>query len=276
MTYLDPALNRNADAALKIARERGLTISRQVNGVEAVLAAVDAAMSTPDPEMPALPTRAAEIPTVLAEYGARFAEAGRTRLHADQWRAEAVARFARAVADDVPAWVDALSTAFNAALGDLRAAASNVPADIVSREMASLTVDDFKHFQSATTAIRALEAIVRDRVTFGAAVGEPGARDRFLLAAILRPPTRGDVVFGSQPWRDLIDDFTKGNAPIPRWLHVVRENDITLKLAKLGEVANRAAILESWRDYSSSAMFGGGPTRDQVIADATRTYKTLV
>ncbi|KWT62848.1 hypothetical protein ADL21_06285 [Streptomyces albus subsp. albus] len=125
-------------------------------------------------------------------------------------------------------------------------------------------------YTKAEGAVAQLQQLVSDRADIVRVAGSDGGRDNALFAVAALPEPTVDAVMGQQwkglaptlsGWRDL------AHQPVARWVYLVRQDALTLGLATPGQVRERAATMQAWRDGTLASH--SGMTKAQAKANVT-------
>jgi len=264
-----PPSTSQAARAVRAAERCKLTVPDTVREAAAVQSAVWEAEHTPDPDRPALPDTAAETAAAIQQHAEALRLADATRQAAGLFSAEADERYARAVAACGAGWVAALDKPFRSLVAAVRKAADKLPHDVDAARLDWNNPTITTAYTKAEAAVVQLEQLVADRNAMATVHGDDGARERDLLAVAAPPqPTREAVRDGL--WRDryapvLVRWRELRHQPVTRWVHLVRQDAWTLSLAAPGEVQQRAADVEAWREAVAAA---GAPQRSNTVTTA--------
>ncbi|MGW3275904.1 hypothetical protein ACWDFH_31240 [Streptomyces kronopolitis] len=246
---------RLAEQAVTAARRRGLPVPEEIEQAAGMWQVIVQAGHEPHPERPA----ADSMPSTPEQLRQHIEEQAAARRHADSIRAVSTeyleplaSRFNQLVKASVPGWIVSLQPEFNALVKALRQQAKKLPEDL---RVTALDWNDPKisaAWEKAESAAHQLDQLTRDRQDMARAIGGDGGRDNELYAVAQFPDPTEDIVLGHvlrdqvgptmREWRDL-----KGQ-PVSRWLHLARAEHVTLLLATPGEVRDRAAAMQRWRD----------------------------
>ncbi|EDY44612.1 hypothetical protein [Streptomyces sp. SPB074] len=244
----------DADTALRAAQRRKLPVPDEVTEAAAVRDAVNATARLDDPERPALPATAKETTAVIQAHAEELRLADVTRRAAGLFTDEADMRYARAVADCVPAWMTLLDKEYQALVKVVRAASDKLPADLTALDPRRMNWTHPQHAAAYTKAEGAavqLDQLVQDRGEIVRVTGGDGGRDNALFSVAALPEADIEAVMAQDwkryapvigQWRDL------AHQPVARWVYLTRQDRLTLSLATPGEVRQRAAEVEAWRD----------------------------
>ena len=251
------------EQAVEAAQRRQLSIPEAVQRACAVRDAVDQAQRTPAPERPALPTDPASAAETIRSYALQLQQGELTRSAAVQFIGEAEQAYAAAVAAAVPDWIAAMGKEFQALVKALAKAAERLPQDVRTERINWRDSSVTAPYQRAEAAAVQLDQLVADRNTIARAGGHDGGQDNALYAiAYLPEPSVQDVMGGR--WKALSPLLTEWrelkHQPVARWVHLVRAEPITLSLATPGQVRERAAQVQAWRDAEVTRLHGGTST----------------
>ncbi|MES9523134.1 hypothetical protein [Streptomyces capoamus] len=253
--------------AVTAAERRKLPVPDAVRQAAAVQAAVADTARRPDPERPALPDDAASVQQVIRDHAAELQLLDVTRRAANRFREEADHRYVQAVRDAIPAWIGGLQKEYTTLVGVIAKAAAKLPEALDQIDPRRMDWNNAAHSAAYTKAEGAavqLEQLISDRADMVKVAGGDGGRDNALFAvAALPEPTTEQVMADDwkrlspaiAQWRDLRQQ------PVARWVYLVRQQELSLSLATPGEVRQRAAQVERWRDAGwarRSALTGSG------------------
>ncbi|WP_069627131.1 hypothetical protein [Streptomyces niveus] len=241
----------NADTAISAARRRQLPVPKAVQEARRLRAAVFETGQTPNPERPALPETADQAAEVIRQHAEALRLADVTRQAARLFSEEADLRYIQATRDAVPDWVAGLDKEFTTLVGVVRKAAAKLPEDVSSERLDWNNPVHTVAYAKAEGAVAQLEQMVSDRADIAQVAGSDGGRDNALFAvAALPEPTTERVM--REDWRQLhpiIDRWRElRHQPVSRWVHLVRQGELTLTLATPGEVRGRSVQVQRWRD----------------------------
>lgn len=267
----------NAASAVTAAERRKLPVPEAVYEARRIQQAVFDTGHTPDPERPALPDTAADTEEVIRQHAEALRLADVTRRAASLFSDEADLRFIQAARDAVPAWVAGLDKEFTTLVGVVRKAADKLPQDITLVDSARLDWGNPIHstaYTKAEGAVAQLEQLVSDRADIVKVGGGDGGRDNSLYSvAALPDPTVERVM--ADDWRQLSTVVSQWrdlkHQPVARWVYLVRQAELTLSLATPGEVRERSAQVERWRDAgfalrSAHSRAGGQAAATEYLA----------
>lgn len=249
----------DASKAVSAAERRKLPVPDAVYEARRIQQAVFDTGHKPDPERPALPDTAADTEEVIRRHAEALRLADVTRRAADLFRDEADLRYIQAARDAVPAWVAGLGKEFTTLVGVVRKAADKLPHDVSSERINWNNPVHTVAYGKAEGAVAQLEQLVSDRADIARAAGSDGGRDNALFAvAALPDPTVERVM--SDDWRQLSPVIATwrdlSRQPVARWVHLVRQDELTLQLATPGEVRERSTQVERWRDAGHALRSG--------------------
>ncbi|MFI5670469.1 hypothetical protein [Streptomyces sp. NPDC051704] len=244
----------DAEKAVRAAERRKLPVPPEVYEAKRLQAAVFDTGRTPDPERPALPATAAEAAAVIQQHAEALRLADVTRRAATLFAEEADQRFVDEARAAVPKWVAGLDKEFRTLLGVVAKAAAKLPQELdmldpkrIDWNNPSLTAA----YTRAEGAVVQLEQLVSDRSDIAGVAGSDGGRDNALFSvAALPEPTVQTVM--DKGWQDLHPVIAQwrelSQQPVARWVHLVRQQALTLGLATPGQVRERAGCVQLWRD----------------------------
>ncbi|WP_406306281.1 hypothetical protein OHA61_34210 [Streptomyces sp. NBC_00885] len=249
----------NADKAVSAAERRKLPVPDAVYEAQRLRTAVFETGRTPDPERPALPDTAAEAAEVIRQHAEALRLADVTRRAANLFSEEADTRYVQATIDAVPAWVAGLEKEFTALVTTVRKAAAKLPEDLSRIDARRMNWNNPVHtvaHEKASGAVAQLEQLVSDRADIAQVAGSDGGRDNALYAVAAMPdPTTERVM--AEDWKQLSPAISRWRElrgqPVARWVYLVRQQELTLSLATPGEVRQRSAVVERWRDAGHAA-----------------------
>ncbi|MFC8491215.1 hypothetical protein ACFUJU_10490 [Streptomyces sp. NPDC057235] len=251
-----------AESAVKAAERRKLPVPDDVYEAQRLRAVVSDTVHLPDPERPALPDTADQAAAVIQAHAEALRLADVTRRAADLFADEAGQRYIRVTQAAVPQWVNGLDREFQILVNVVRKAAEKLPEDVTQLNPRRMNWSHPQHAAAYTKAEGAavqLMQLVKDRAAIAKVVGSDGGRDNDLFAVAALPEADVERVMNKDwrrlapvigQWRDL------HNQPVARWVHLVRQEELTLSLATPGQVRDRAAEVERWRDSTLIAHSG--------------------
>lgn len=245
------------------AREFGLTVPAAVTKAERARAALHDVEHAPPPARPPLPADPSGITDAITEHAtARHTRDTSSRI-AGEYATDAGARYMREVAAAVPNWITALSKVHEEALDSLTAVVMRLPDTVDDTSLGRLTVTQFRHWQTATTATHTLERVIAARTAMDKAATQPAAGifGHLALTAELGAPQDGTDVRGAWQWVSWAHKQWRNHATltgtVPRWRALVEATqhvpELALSLAPHGDVRARALATEAWRDRAVNA-----------------------
>ncbi|MFC7973899.1 hypothetical protein ACFUT3_01365 [Streptomyces cinereoruber] len=253
-----------AAQAVKAAERRKLPVPADVYEAQRLRNAVSDTSHLPDPERPALPDTADQAAAVIQAHAEALRLADVTRRAAGLFADEADQRYIRVTQAAVPAWVGGLDKEFQTLVGVVRKAAEKLPEDITQLNPRRMNWSHPQHVAAYTKAEGAavqLMQLVEDRGAIAKVVGSDGGRDNALFAVAALPEADVERVM-SKDWRRLAPVIGQWRdlhgQPVARWVYLVRQDELTLSLATPGQVRQRAAEVERWRDGTLLAHGGQG------------------
>ncbi|MEW2253717.1 hypothetical protein [Streptomyces sp. NPDC047869] len=261
-----------ADAlkAVTAAERRKLPVPDAVRQAAAVQAAVADTARRPDPERPALPDDAASVQQLIRDHAAELQLLDVTRRAANRFHEEADHRYVQTVRAAIPAWIEGLQKEYAALVGVISKAAAKLPDALDQLDPRRMDWNNAAHAAAYTKAEGAavqLEQLISDRADMVKVAGGDGGRDNALFAVAALPEPTAEQVLADDwkrlspaiaQWRDLRQQ------PVARWVYLVRQDQLSLLLATPGEVRQRAAQVERWRD----AGFAMRSARNRAGAEA--------
>lgn len=168
----------------------------------------------------------------------------------------------RLVRDAVPGWILSLTPEFNTLVKVLTGQAKKLPEDLRVEALDWNNPKISAAWEKAESAAHQLDQLVSDRKDMARAIGGDGGRDNELYAVAKFPDPTEQAVFDNvllnevapvmHGWREL-----KGQ-PVSRWLHLARSEHVQLVLATPGEVRDRAAAVQRWRDAIAAMQAASG------------------
>ncbi|MEU5247298.1 hypothetical protein AB0G81_24910 [Streptomyces asoensis] len=269
-----------AQAAVDVARRRGLPVPQQIDDTAAMWEVVIDASRMQPPERPGrddVPATVDELRALIEEraHAHRIAEAHRAT--AGDYREPIARKYNQLVAAQVPAWIGGLQPDFLALVKVLAKQEKKLPALLDPHHIDLRRPEISAPWETATAAAVKLDQLVADRQILARAVGQDLGPDAQLhaVAKLAKNPDNDDV-FGHrlrdevgparQTWRDL------KHQPIARWLHLARSPHFTLQLATPGEVEQRQAVMDRW-SQAVQIIMGSGLSHQQAqhaVAQALR------
>lgn len=265
----------DASKAVTAAERRKLPVPDAVYEARRIQQAVFDTGRTPDPERPALPDTAAGTADVIRQHAEALRLADVTRRAANLFSDDADLGFIRAARDAVPGWVAGLQKEFATLVGVVRKAADKLPEDISAERLNWNNPVHTVAYGKAEGAVAQLEQLVSDRADIARVAGSDGGRDNALYAVAALPDPTVERVMNDDwaqlhpviaTWRDLHQQ------PVARWVHLVRQGELALSLATPGEVRQRSAQVQRWRDAghalrSGLTRNGGQAAAEQYLAE---------
>lgn len=254
----------HASSAVKAAERRKLPVPPEVYEAQRLRLAVFDTVHLPDPERPTLPDTADQAAAVIQAHAEALRLADVTRRAAGLFSDEADQRYIGATQAAVPEWVKGLDREFQTLVGVVRKAAEKLPEDVMQLDPKRMNWSHPQHAAAYTKAEGAavqLMQLVEDRAAIAAVVGSDGGKDNNLFAVAALPEADVERVMDKdwrrlapviREWRDL------HNQPVARWVYLVRQEELTLSLATPGQVRQRAAEVDRWRDGTLLAHGGQG------------------
>lgn len=249
-----------ADGAMRAVTRRKLPTPAPVRDAIAVREALHQTIHKPAPDRPDLPVKAGAVEQAIREHAQALHLHDLTHRAASQFSDEADLRYAAAVANAVPAWVDGLQKEFATLLAVITEAAGQLPDELQSQRINWNDTAVSAPYQRAEGASVQLDQLVSDRNDIARAAGHDGGRDNALFAIAQLPEPTAEAVM-DQRWRELSPVVStwrdlKQHA-VARWVHLVRSPELTLNLATPGQVRDRAATVQAWRDAELARLHGG-------------------
>ncbi|MFF3377178.1 hypothetical protein ACFYXF_30015 [Streptomyces sp. NPDC002680] len=246
---------RLAENAVTAAKRRGLPISPDIENAAGMYKVIVDASHDPHPPRPTV----ADIPATPEQLRARIEEQATAKRHAEYVRSVAAdyhqplaSAYNQAVQAAVPGWIVSLQPKFDALVRALAGQAKKLPVDLRVEAMDWNDARISAAWEKAESAAHQLDQLVSDRQDMARAIGGDGGRDNELYAVAKLPDPDEQAVFG-HVMRDQIGPAIKEwkelrGQPVSRWLHLARSPHIDLILATPGEVTERAAAMQRWRD----------------------------
>ncbi|MFD4135543.1 hypothetical protein [Streptomyces goshikiensis] len=252
------ATTAEAEKAVRAAERRKLPVPEEVYEARRLRTAVYDTARLPDPERPALPGTAAEAAAVIQRHAEALRLADVTRRAAGLYEEEAAQRFVEATQAAVPKWVAGLDKEFTALVAVVAKAATKLPADVSDIDPKRINWNDpaiTTAYTKTEGAVVQLEQLVSDRSDIAAVAGSDGGRDNALFAvASLPDPTVERVM--NQDWQELSHRLAEWrrltSQPVPRWVYLVRQTELTLGLATPGQARERAGCMHVWREATQA------------------------
>lgn len=252
----------NADKAVAAAERRKLPVPDAVYEARKVRQAVFETGRKPDPERPSLPDGAAEAEKAIRQHAEALRLADVTRRAAGLFIEEADLRYIQATRSAVPEWVAGLDKEFTTLVGVVRKAAAKLPADVSSERMDWNNPTHTVAYAKAEGAVAQLEQLVSDRADIAQVAGSDGGRDNALFAVAALPDPSVERVM-SDDWAQLhpiLDRWRElRHQPVSRWVHLVRQDELTLSLATPGQVRQRSVQVQTWRDAGHARRSAQSP-----------------
>ncbi|MFD3530506.1 hypothetical protein [Streptomyces sp. NPDC058664] len=268
----------DAEKAVTAAERRKLPVPDGVREARKIRGAVFDTSHMPDPERPDLPDLAAETEQVIRQHAEALRLADVTRRAASLFTDEADQRYVDAARAAVPAWIAALQKEFATLVGVVTKAAAKLPESLDLVDSGRLDWNNPVHataYNKAEGAVAQLEQLIHDRDDIVKVAGSDGGRDNALFAVAAVPePTIAGVM--ADDWARLSPAISRWRefrqAPVARWVYLVRQTDLSLSLATPGEVRQRSAQVERWRDAgharrSAMTLQGGEAAAEQYLAE---------
>lgn len=242
------------------AREFSLTIPAAVTKAERARAVLDNVAHAPTPARPPLPADPSGIAATITQHATdRHTRDASSRI-AGEYTHDAAARYTRAVGAAVPDWITALCKLHNEALDSLSNVVMRLPEHVSDTALGSLTITQFRHWQTATAATHTLERVIAARTAMDKAAAQPAAGifGALALTAELTEPQDSTKVRAAWQWVSWAHKQWRGHATltgtVPRWRALVEATqhvpELRLNLAPHGDVRARARAIEAWRDQA--------------------------
>ncbi|MER7174591.1 hypothetical protein [Streptomyces mesophilus] len=251
------------DNAMRAVARRKLSIPAPVRQAAAVREALRHTIYKPIPERPGLPGKAADVEQVIRDHAQALHLHDLTHRAATQFSDEADLRYAAAVANAVPDWITGLQKEFTTLVGVITEAAAQLPAEVRADRVNWNDAAVSAPYQRAEGAAVQLDQLVSDRNDIARAGGHDGGTDNALYAIAHLPEPTAEAVMAGR-WKELSPTLNQWRdlkrQPVARWVHLVRSPDVALSLATPGQVRERAATVQSWRDAEVTRLHGGSIT----------------
>lgn len=268
----------DAEKAVQAAERRKLPVPDEVREAQRLRAAIFQTVNKPDPERPELPYLAADAEDVIREHAEALRLADVTRRAAGLFTDEADQRYIGAARDAVPAWIGGLQKEFSTLVGVVTKAAAKLPESIDLVDSSRLNWNDPVYataYNKAEGAVAQLEQLIHDRGDIVRVAGSDGGRDNALFAVAHFPDPTVERVMADD-WRQLHPTLEQWRElrqqPVARWVYLVRQSELTLSLATPGEVRQRSAQVERWRNAghakrSALTLNGGHAAAQRYLAE---------
>lgn len=252
----------DAHKAVTAAERRSLAVPNDVREKAAIRGAIFQTVQQPAPDRPPLPASAADVERVIREHALELQAHDLTARAASRFREDADLQYVQAVRAAVPAWITGLQKEFTTLVGVVSKAAAKLPQDVALVDSHRLDWNNPTHataYNKAEGAAAQLEQLINDRADIVKVAGGDGGRDNALFAiAALPAPTLERVM--NDDWRDLSPAITQWrelrHKAVARWVYLVRQQELKLSLATPGEVRQRSAQVERWRDAGHARRSG--------------------
>jgi hypothetical protein len=253
-----------AQAAVQAAERRKLPVPQIIYDTAAMWQTVMDAAHMPAPERPTV----ADIPATASELAALIEE--RAHLHrialahhavASDFKEPMARKYNALVREQAPSWISALQPEFTGLVKAVATQSRKLPEQLDKHLLDWNDARITAAWEKAESAAHQLDQLVADRKAMARAASQDLGRDADLFAvAKIAEPTQADV-FGHK-MRDHIGPALREvqelrHQPVSRWLYLARSPHFELQLATPGEVEQRQAVMDRWRDAVQVVMTSG-------------------
>lgn len=254
-----------AQAAVDVARRRGLHVPQEIDDTAAMWQTVMDAAHMQAPERPTLddvPGTADELRELIEQQAHQQRIAAAHREVAGAWREPISVKYNQLVRECVPGWIRELQVDFLALTKVLAKQEKKLPELLDAHHIDLRNPAVSAPWETASAAAVKLDQLVADRQIMARAASQDLGRDAQLwaVAKLAKDPEDTDV-FGHKlrdevgpalrEWRDL------RHQPIARWLHLTRTPHLDLSLATPGEVEARQKVMDRWHEAVQVVMSSG-------------------